>query len=417
LAAALGTWALAGCADTFNAGPITYVKSEKQAADLKGKPRLQAAVNKALANLYGPNPRQIKVPPGLDLPDHGKHLANYFVPVSAPNTSPKHLYYTDSKSGKPVFIEGGYALYRRHCLHCHGVSGDGKGPTADFLWPRPRDFRPGKFKFTSTTTDKPTRDDLRKTVAHGIPNSAMPAFEALMTTQEMEQVIDYVIFLSVRGQSEINLVNAASLAEDNEADTALSDDAVKEAVQVVFDAWRDAEGQVLNPPTPRKQSTRKSILNGRSLFLGQQTAKGLQCVGCHGEKGDGNGKSFVDVKVFNYVTFGGDPDKLQERLNTYDEKTRALWNEGSKDDWGNPLRPANLNLGIYKGGRRPLDLYWRIAKGINGAKMPAHQSILSPEEIWDLVNFVLALPYEPGLLEGVKPPPTPPAPARAVARR
>ena len=30
--------------------------------------------------------------------------------------------------------------------------------------------------------------------------------------------------------------------------------------------------------------------------------------------------------------------------------------------------------------------------------------------IWDLVNFVLALPYEPGLLEGAKLPTTPPAP-------
>ena len=34
--------------------------------------------------------------------------------------------------------------------------------------------------------------------------------------------------------------------------------------------------------------------------------------------------------------------------------------------------PNNLNRGIYKGGRRPIDIYWRIAKGINGAKMPAH---------------------------------------------
>ena len=27
--------------------------------------------------------------------------------------------------------------------------------------------------------------------------------------------------------------------------------------------------------------------------------------------------------------------------------------------------------------------------------MPAHYPTIKPEQIWDLVNFVLALPYEP----------------------
>ena len=58
-----------------------------------------------------------------------------------------------------------------------------------------------------------------------------------------------------------------------------------------------------------------------------------------------------------------------------------------------------MNRGIYKGGRRPIDIYWRIAKGINGAQMPGHYpSPLDEKQVWDLVNFVLALPYEPELL-------------------
>jgi mono/diheme cytochrome c family protein len=65
-----------------------------------------------------------------------------------------------------------------------------------------------------------------------------------------------------------------------------------------------------------------------------------------------------------------------------------------------------------------MDLYWRIAKGINGAKMPAHHPTIEPERVWDVVNFVLALPYEPALLDGATLPTTPiPALAPAVARR
>src|SRR5579871_3796418 len=47
-------------------------------------------------------------------------------------------------------LQEGRNLYMRHCLHCHGVSGDGDGPTAQYLNPRPRDYRQGVFKFTST---------------------------------------------------------------------------------------------------------------------------------------------------------------------------------------------------------------------------------------------------------------------------
>ena len=111
-----------------------------------------------------------------------------------------------------------------------------------------------------------------------------------------------------------------------------------------------------------------------------------------------------------------DPKSTWKDPRAYDDKVRDLW-KNSLDDWGQPLRPANLNRGVYKGGRRPIDLYWRIAKGINGAKMPAHYPTIEPERIWDLVNFVLELPYEPKLLHGATLPSAAPAPAPAVARR
>ncbi|MEO6807958.1 MAG: c-type cytochrome, partial [Isosphaeraceae bacterium] len=410
LALTVGVFALVGCNDAFNAGPIVYSESPKQTTDLKDKPKLRKAVNDALKDLFGSSPREIKVPPGLAefLPEHGMHLASRFVPINDPKQPPKPLVYHDSDTGKLVRLEGGYALYRRHCLHCHGVTGDGEGPTAEFLWPRPRDFRPGKYKFTSTTTEKPTRSDLRKTIYQGIPNTAMSSFDGLMTHPEIEQVIDYVIFLSARGQTEINLINNAFLAEESEAEDLFDEDVLNESTKVVFEAWAGAEAAVLNPPIPRVPPTGRSIANGRSLFLGHQATKGLQCVGCHDEKAHGNGTSFVPLAVFQDITFGGDPNRLDERLKTYDKATQDLWTNGSIDDWGNPLRAANLNNGertVYKGGQRPIDLYRRIAKGINGAKMPAHASVLKPEEIWDLVNFVLALPSHPELLEHVPPPP------------
>jgi mono/diheme cytochrome c family protein len=57
------------------------------------------------------------------------------------------------------------------------------------------------------------------------------------------------------------------------------------------------------------------------------------------------------------------------------------------------VRPANLTLGVYRGGRRPIDLYWRIHVGIPGSNMPANYPALNSEQIWDVVNFLQVLPY------------------------
>jgi len=48
-----------------------------------------------------------------------------------------------------------HGLYREHCAECHGITGDGAGPTAALLNPYPRDFRLGKFKFKSTPQRRP----------------------------------------------------------------------------------------------------------------------------------------------------------------------------------------------------------------------------------------------------------------------
>ncbi len=93
-------------------------------------------------------------------------------------------------------------LYRRHCVHCHGISGDGHGPTAAILNPYPRDYRPGIFKFKGTySAAQPTTDDLKRVVHDGIPGTAMPSF-AILPPDEQDALVEYVKYLSIRGQTE-----------------------------------------------------------------------------------------------------------------------------------------------------------------------------------------------------------------------
>ena len=383
----------AGCSDADLTGPIVYEEQPAMTREVEGKshladkPKLREKARETLAKLYGPNPKEIHVPEGAPLTaDESGTVGGLLGNRVRTATGPKKLPHA-----------GGYALYRRHCLHCHGVSGAGDGPTSPFVFPPPRDFRRGLYKFTSTPNGaRPARDDLRRTIRDGLHGTSMPAFEALLTKEEIEQVVDYVTFLSLRGETEMALIEEGFLGEDEDPD-ALDEDTVSDLLSAIFGKWEDADEKVVNPPVPRTPSSPESVRRGRDLFLGRTKEK-LECAGCHGARGLGDGPSFVDPDVFNRVVFRGDPSKMGERVAELDEKTRELWKQ-KLDEWGNPLRPANLSVAVYKGGRRPIDLYWRIAKGITGAQMPAHYPGIDHEQIWDLVNFVLALPYQPELLE------------------
>ena len=98
---------------------------------------------------------------------------------------------------------GPRGLYREHCVHCHGTTGYGAGPTAAFLNPYPRDYRRGWYKFKSTKRDeRPSTDDLMRTLYDGLQGSAMPSFK-LLPEVDRRALVEYVKYLSIRGEMEL----------------------------------------------------------------------------------------------------------------------------------------------------------------------------------------------------------------------
>ena len=90
-------------------------------------------------------------------------------------------------------VEAGREIYDRHCWYCHGENGDGLGPIAEYLWPRPRDFQIASFKLRTTPSGElPTDEDLFRTITLGARGTAMPAWESVLTVEERWQVIAYV---------------------------------------------------------------------------------------------------------------------------------------------------------------------------------------------------------------------------------
>lgn len=325
-------------------------------------------------------------------------------------------------------------LYRQHCVHCHGVNGDGAGPTARFLKPYPRDFRDGKYKFISTTF-KPTPDDLKKTLIEGIPGTSMPSF-ALLPPSEVDALVEYVKYLSWRGETEKTLIGLAqedaveidsfkeefqsvlsaqktvketdsqilqledkldTLPDEIEDPDELADaedkfieqiEALEEKLDAAFEklddladspgkvvadilsTWELAKKSVVNVgPRPTGISLEESIAKGRELYFSEK----VKCFSCHGIDGLGDG---LDEKHYDFW------NKPKSEKN---EHLYALPKQS--------LKPRNLRIGIYRGGRRPVDIYTRLAVGITPSEMPQYQT-LTTDQIWHLVDYVLHMPYE-----------------------
>jgi mono/diheme cytochrome c family protein len=108
------------------------------------------------------------------------------------------------------------------------------------------------------------------------------------------------------------------------------------------------------PPAPAKDADTA----GRTVY------EESGCLRCHGNKGRGDGQSAPTLK----------------------------------DDWGHPIRPADLTQRwSWRGGGTRADLYRIISTGFNGTPMPSYADALTPEQRWQLVDYIMLLgPETPG---------------------
>jgi len=329
----------------------------------------------------------------------------------------------------------GRGLYRAYCARCHGITGNGRGETAALVEPYPRDYRPGIFKFKSTTRGAmPLKSDLARVIKHGIAGSSMvPEYQlpsgevGLLDDDVVNKLVDYVIYLSIRGQVERAMYDEAAMELDLEAGDRLIDPSLATTKKEKFDedwemitdlvadtasAWLDAEDEVVEVeipddmpiPSSHEQLTQmlagdqgeqltKSIERGRELFVGTVAS----CSKCHGVDGRGDGQEadYDDWTKEWTIRVGLKPDDLKSLT--------PLIARGALPP--KTIKPRNFEEGVFRGGESPADLYRRLKQGIAGTPMPAVTLVdgqLEEQDVWHLINFVrslkkpMAAPTAPG---------------------
>ena len=202
-------------------------------------------------------------------------------------------------------VSEGHGTYRSACASCHGISGDGLGPTARHMNPAPRDFTSGVFKFRSTPSGAlPTDQDLFRTVSEGVPGTWMPAWEKLLSERQRWAVIEYLK----------TLVPDFALGFGDEDPL----------------------------PLPSQPSTGATASEGRQIYLM------LGCAKCHGVGAHGDGPSARTLT-----------DDWDQSITPYDFTRGSYKNGGRAEDlyrtlrtglFGTPMPAFEPGVVLFAGG-------------------------------------------------------------------
>jgi mono/diheme cytochrome c family protein len=85
--------------------------------------------------------------------------------------------------------QNGKVLFEKHCMHCHGVRGDGDGPDTQFLMVRPANFH-------SLESRSKTDWELMNVITFGAIFSPMHGWADRLTEDERWDVLRYIRLLA-----------------------------------------------------------------------------------------------------------------------------------------------------------------------------------------------------------------------------
>ncbi|MFQ6004028.1 MAG: c-type cytochrome [Woeseia sp.] len=242
----------------------------------------------------------------------------------------------------------GVGLYQLRCAMCHGENGAAGTPVAELLYPKPRDFTYGLFKYKTSPGELPPRDkDIFDAIKHGMAGTAMPGWSTLLSDEQIASLIPVIKSFDT----------FATWAPEHAADEDFDDNGryLKSDYQVISEQ-EPIDGQIAYTP--------------ESIARGQQIAAD-NCKECHGDNGRGNITSLTPLE----------------------------------DDWGHRIWPRDLTSPwtwrTTEGASRDetiRNIFRRATIGIPGTPMPALSAggtsggdTVSVDDRWHLANYIYSL--------------------------
>jgi mono/diheme cytochrome c family protein len=233
-------------------------------------------------------------------------------------------------------LNHGASVYTQYCRPCHGVSGDGAGPSALGLRPPPRDLRLGVYKFGGVAAGQlPSDADFIRIIRGGLQGTAMLAWD--VPPAELGDLIQYVKSFAPRWRNE----------------------SAGEPVTASPDPWPGREAD--------------AVRRGQKIYHGL-----AQCaVACH------------PAYVTKPEIYAATKELTGMRVTAF---RPDLYQAVAKDsDYGVKILPPDFTFNRLRAGEMLNDIYRSIAAGIGGTAMPTWKNVLPEADLWALARYVRSL--------------------------
>jgi cytochrome c oxidase cbb3-type subunit III len=296
-------------------------------------------------------------------------------------------------------LELGRRIYNFRCYFCHGYSGNAHTLAATLLTPKPVDF-------TSISPDTLTRERMLLSIQSGRPGTAMMSFASVLQPNEIAAVTDFV-------RHEFMVAKAENTRYHTEANGWFNH-------QRYAAAYPFALGEIALD-TPWEQLTPQQA-EGKRLFM-------ASCVSCHDRgrvinkgvlwesrpvsyprnqfsPGDyhppPNANNSAPVDAMTSATpyhLHDQPPKL-EGLTETEQRGEALFQQncafchaadGTARNWiGSFMQPhpRDLTKSAAMDSMTRTRLRTVIRNGLPGTSMPAWKSVLSEQQVEDVISYV-----------------------------
>lgn len=288
-----------------------------------------------------------------------------------------------------ALIARGRAVYNFRCYYCHGYSGDGKTLAATYLTSPPRNFQ-------AADAQSLPRDAILSAVRDGRPNTAMKSFAKVISPQDIEAVAAFVFDEFVLRKAPNTRYHTPENGWPNH--------------ERYRSAYPFALGEVAL--TVAAETLSPELQRGRELYLNS-------CISCHDR-----GKPVADQITWDSRALSFPRNNYDHKNPTVDAATSAtpfrlhdiapvldrptatqkrgekIFQEncsfchaadGTGKNWIGAFlepHPRDLTNPTFQATMTRARYLAAIRDGLNGTSMPAWKSVLTENQINDLVDYI-----------------------------
>jgi len=301
-------------------------------------------------------------------------------------------------------IELGRRIYNFRCYYCHGYSGNAKTLAATLLDPKPVDF-------TSVSPDALGKERMLQSIRSGRPNTAMMSFSSVLKPREIDAVADFI-------RQEFMIEKRVNTRYHTEANGWFNHE--RYAAAFPF-----STGEI-PLDTPWEQLTPQQA-EGKRLFMSS-------CVSCHDRARANNPEVIWETRPVSYPRNQYSPgdQPIPEQTGSKNDRSKASLDamtsaspyllhdrvpvlaglsaterrgeqlfqqncafchaaDGTARNWiGSFMEPHPRDLTSAKtmSGMTRTRLRTVIREGLPGTSMPAWKSVLSEQQVDDVIAYV-----------------------------